>query len=475
MSYGALRDEVNGFAAYLVAAGVRKGDRVALLSPNCAEYAGAFLGTLQAGGIAAEIDYHGTNAEIEATFRKAEPVAAVVAPQHAALVEDIAARTSRPSVIVVLDGSWSAATRQSPAGVTFPDLTLDDTACIAFTSGTTGAPKGVVLTHGNLLANASAICESLGLTSGDSVMVVLPFCYSYGKSLLTTHLLVGGALVLSSGFTYPNVVLDQMRDESVTGFAGVPSTYASLLRRSTLRTRQLPRLRYVTQAGGAMPVAHITELASILGPEKKLFLMYGQTEATARLTILNPSDLQRKMGSIGKPIGGVTIELVKADGSPAAVGEEGEIVASGKGIMAGYWKDPEATGRVLRDGRLFTGDLATRDAEGFLTIVGRRSDLIKCGGHRVSPREIEEVLLLLPEVSEVAVLGKTDEILGESVAAFLVAEAGMTLEAEAVRRHCRQYLAAFKVPTEVTFVSSLPKTASGKIRRHLLKQAAEPV
>lgn len=208
-------------------------------------------------------------------------------------------------------------------------------------------------------------------------------------------------------------------------------------------------------------------------PNSRVFVMYGQTEATARLTYLEPEDLERKLGSIGKAIPGVTIEVIKDDGSPAAPGEEGEIVASGANIMAGYWENPEETAKVLRNGKLHTGDRAKVDEEGYLYIVGRSSDMIKSGAHRISPKEIEETIQEMDPVHEVAVVGVPDDILGEAIRAVVVLKDGHACDAHAVQKHCHLKLAPFKMPREVVFASSLPKTSSGKVQKFRLKESPE--
>ncbi len=299
-------------------------------------------------------------------------------------------------------------------------------------------------------------------------MVILPFHYSYGNSLLTTHVMAGASLVLENSFVFPNVVLDRIEEERVTGFAGVPSTFAILLNRSNLRKRAFPSLRYVTQAGGAMSPKLAGDLREAL-PGTDVFIMYGQTEATARLTYLDPSELLRKAGSIGKAIPGVRITLRKEDGAPASSGEVGEIVAEGDNVMAGYWNSPAETEAVLKDGRLHTGDLAQEDEEGFLYIVGRRSEMIKTAGHRVSPKEIEDVISGIPGIHEAAVVGVQDEMLGQAIRAFVVCDPGVDLAARDVLKHCSESLEPFLVPRDVVFLDGLPKSSSGKVDRAVLK------
>ena len=231
-------------------------------------------------------------------------------------------------------------------------------------------------------------------------MVVLPFHYIYGKSLLNTHFFVGGSVVVDNRFLYPNVVLQTLQEQEVTGFAGVPSTFTILLNRSNLKALKFPKLRYVTQAGGAMAPAVQKEVAAVFAPAR-LFIMYGATEASARLSFLDPDDLPCKWGSIGKAIANVELFVADDLGRPLPAGEEGEIVARGSNLMSGYWNHPEEAEKVLRNGLYSTGDIGRMDAEGFLYIVGRTRDMIKIGGNRVSAKEIEEALHEHPDVVEV--------------------------------------------------------------------------
>jgi acyl-CoA synthetase (AMP-forming)/AMP-acid ligase II len=270
-------------------------------------------------------------------------------------------------------------------------------------------------------------------------------------------------LVLEDNFELPQLILQRMQDAAITGFAGVPSTFALLLGRCRLEDFRLDRLRYVTQAGGAMARPLIERLHAAL-PRCKLFIMYGQTEATARLTYLPPENLESHVGSVGIPIPGVEIE-VRTGGRRAAAGEGGEIHARGPNIMLGYWNDERATAEVLRDGWLCTGDLGHCDADGFLYIDGRAVEMIKVGAFRVSPLEIEEVIAALSGVLEVGVTGVADEMLGQAIKAVVVPRDGAGLDVRAVKAHCRKQLATYKVPKVVEFAATLPRTSSGKIQR----------
>ncbi len=488
--YGEINQGVSRLASFLLKSGIRPGDRAGILSENSPEYIISYLGIQKAGGISVDINHQYSAHEVKKILNNC--LASILLVENKYFKVAVETLNGAPFVktVIIIDSQNKGLLpiltmrekisahidlfilediiKNDDVSGRFPELSGKDIASIVYTSGTTGEPKGIMLSHDNFISNAKSIIQYLHLTGNDKVMVVLPFCYSYGKSLLTTHIMAGGTLVLESSFMYPNVVLDKMAEEEVTGFAGVSSTFAILLNRSNIRKYLFPKLRYVTQAGGPMSPGHARELSSVL-PDADIFIMYGQTEATARLTFLNPGDLLRKPGSIGKPIPGVHLELVKENGISAKVGEEGEIVVKGKNIMAGYWKSPEETRKVLKDNKLYTGDIAKMDDEGYLYMIGRSNDMIKSGAHRISPKEIEEVILEMQEVHEVCVVSIEDVILGEAIRAVVVLKPGYVVDAKKIKRHCQTKLASFKIPKEVVFVDDLPKTNSGKVRGYLLR------
>ena len=346
-----------------------------------------------------------------------------------------------------------------------------DLAAVMLTSGSTGESKGVMVTHRNIEANSRDIITYLGLGPGDRTMTVLPFYYCYGTSLLHTHLMAGGSLVLNNRFMFPEKVLDEMAERRCSGFAGVPSTYQILLRRTHFAERRFPDLRWLQQAGGKLPNPFIQEIRRAF-PKVRLFVMYGQTEATARLSYLPPELLDEKLGSIGKGLPGSRLEVLKADGAPVRPGtdEVGEIAAAGDNITLGYLNDGDETARYFRNGRLFTGDMARVDHDGYIFIVERARDFIKAMGNRVSPKEIEEVLSQMPEVVEAAVIGVPDEIWGEAIKAYVSTNKPGQLTVEDVRNHCLGRLPNYKVPEYVEFLPQLPKTANGKVAKEVLRK-----
>ena len=350
------------------------------------------------------------------------------------------------------------------------DMQDDDIAVIIFTSGSTGTKKGVMLTHKNLIANTGSIIEYLGLNETDRMCVVLPFFYCYGASLLHTHLRVGGSIVLNQN-PFLSSVINDIDTYQCTGFAGVPSTYQILINKTRFLQQEFPGLRYFTQAGGQLPNRYIKILTDHF-PEKRIYVMYGATEATARLSYLPPELVNTKMGSIGKGIPGVTLAVLNHNMQAVKPSEIGEIVAKGDNIMKGYYNDPEGTEAVLKNGWLYTGDLATVDDDGFIYVVGRSKNIIKSGGYRISPNEIENEILSFEKFSGCVVFGIPDEIMGEAVVAVI--QAPDTVDQHNLYKeiitHCNKKLPSYKVPKKIFFIDEFPLNSSNKLDLAALKE-----
>ncbi|WP_456387822.1 class I adenylate-forming enzyme family protein [Desulfolithobacter sp.] len=483
VTYERLRAAAMSVAGWLLAKDLEPGFRGGLLTDDPFEYLAGYFGILLAGGVVVGLNTQTSAKALRYTLEDSGADALLVNRKFSrylkaglpatlpvrALALGGAADTSREGTLPPYDSLAEILDRKG--GLSEQDLPFRqfcDLAQIIYTSGTTGSPKGVMLRHANLAANTSSIVEYLQLTDTDRVMAVLPFFYSYGNSVMLTHIAAGGSLVVNQSFLYPNVILQQMVEHRVTGFSGVPSTYALLLNRSAVSKYSFPDLRYITQAGAAMSPAMAKKLKSIFSGVK-IYIMYGQTEASARLSYLDPQELETRPGSIGKAIPGVTLSLLDPQGCAVAAGQTGEIVARGANIMAGYWQRPEETAAVLRKEGLWTGDLARQDEDGFFYIVSRKSDIIKSGSHRIGPKEIEDTLAVHPAVHEVAVVGVPDEILDERIRACVVLKEDARCSEKELIRLCRRELPPYKVPQEVLFLKELPKTATGKIKKAPLK------
>jgi long-chain acyl-CoA synthetase len=479
-SYADLYQDAARIAQVLVNCGVKRGDRVVLALENSHLWVTAFFGILEAGGVVVPLAAGQKNDRLQYAVRDCTPVACIVdeatasalGPAGATLAMLVDRRGGDHVRHVALD-LHRAMAQASPVAPLVRVIDVD-LAAIVYTSGSTGAPRGVMLSHLNLTANAESIVQYLRLTPRDRMMVVLPFHYVYGLSLLTTHLSVGGSLAIDNRFAIPNIVLKSMQQFEVTGLAGVPSTFALFLHRSSIARMAFPSLRYVTQAGGAMPPALLQQWLRVL-PNVPFYVMYGATEASARLAYLDPSQLSARVGSIGTAIPNVELAVIRENGQRASPGEVGEIVARGSNIMMGYWNCPEDTAAALGPHGFRTGDLAQCDSEGFLYIVGRRQDMLKVGGERVGAKEIEDVLHEHPAVHEAAVVGAAHELFGEVPVAFVALCPDASASPEQIVSFCRSRLPDHKVPVRIMVQDDLPKSAAGKIDKPALRALVKAV
>ncbi|MCP3161435.1 class I adenylate-forming enzyme family protein [Myxococcus qinghaiensis] len=486
LTYRQLSERMRSLAGHLHAAGVVPGDKVLIALPLGSAGAVAALAVQSLGACAVELDR-------ETGATSADAILAQTGARHAFIFgQDARKWTGKPGLShlyvvhsarppermlqalspatctwVQEDGALDADVKVTPLD-TLPSTSAQAHASIVYTSGSTGTPRGVIQTFGNIAANTRSIVEYLGLTSRDRAHLVLPLHYCYGKSVLQTHLLVGGSVFLDPRFMYPQVVLEAMAAEKSTGFAGVPLTFELLRRQAGAEALSKLRLRYATQAGGGMSPDTIQWTRDALYPAE-LYVMYGQTEATARLSYLPPTRASEKAGSIGVAIPGVELRVVGEDGKALPTGETGHLVARGANVTPGYLGDPEETAAILKDGWLWTGDLAWKDADGFIFLVGRAKEILKVGGHRVSPAEMEHQLARHPAVREVAVVGVPDALGGEAACAVVVLQEGVAVKEDDLRRFCRESLPAHKVPKHVVFVEALPRGPSGKVLKAELR------
>lgn len=334
---------------------------------------------------------------------------------------------------------------------------------IIFTSGSTAMPKGVMLTHNNIIANTESIIQYLKLTQDDIVMVVLPFYYCYGLSLLHTHLRVGGQLVINNNFIFLASTIKKLNDFRCTGFAGVPSHFQILLRKTELfKNTMFPYLRYVTQAGGKLENVFILEFVESF-PTVSFYVMYGQTEATARLSYLPPDLLKTKLGSLGKGIPGVELKVVDKIGNTVKPGKTGEIIAKGNNVMLGYFDDPDESAKAICNGWLYTGDIATTDDDGYIFLTARKKEIMKIGGRRISPKEIEAVIYMIPGIIDCSVKAVNDDILGEAIkATIVISENESNINQDIIKSFCSNKLAHYKIPSFIEIKNEMSLSATGK-------------
>ena len=494
LTYGELAERVRVLAGDLAGQGIEPGSRVLLALPNtpATVVAGLAVNALAATSLEVSRDWHadvlgdivarsGTR-HVIVDARDAPAWAQALAGrevEHAWAVHRGAPPTrigdalgGLPATLILEDGRVDTpGARPAAAPAVRPEP--DWPALILYTSGSTGRPHGVIQTFGNIDANSRSIVEYLGLTAGDRALLALPLYYCYGRSVLQTHLLAGGSIVLDSRMAFPRTVMETLAAEGCTGFAGVPMTFEMLRRQVDVASIGFPRLRYLTQAGGAMAPDTIAWTRKAFRPAR-LFVMYGQTEATARLSYLPPERAEEKVGSMGIPIPGVELRVVDETGRELPPGQVGELIARGANVTPGYLDEPDETAEILRDGWLWTGDLAERDADGFLFHRGRAKEVLKVGGRRVSPIEIEQVIARHPDVAEAAVIGRHDRLKGEVPVAFVVLRAGGAAGAADLLAFCRERLPGPLVPADVAFVHALPRNEAGKLLRAELVARLEP-
>jgi len=474
-TYSDIDRAARAIAIHLRNVGCAKGERALLIGTNSFFWVAAYLGTMRAGLVCVPLPTGIKASDLGEIVASVEPMAACVeaGPSliHAQAYGDLHLVTDRRvehPTARSLANLRDLQQRLDARAAWFPPVATDDLASLMFTSGTTGTPRGVMVSHGNIIANTTSIIESLRLTRADRIMTVLPFHYCYGASLLHTHLRIGGSLVVDSRFMYVETILERMIESACTGFAGVPMHFQTLLRNSTLRRRQFPSLRYVQQAGGRLTPALIDEVRATL-PHASVFVMYGQTEGTARLSCLPAEMLDLRRGSIGKGLAGVRLSVLNERGQRVLPGEVGEIVAEGPNVTKGYWRAPEESRASFRDGRLYTGDLATVDADGFVYITGRAKDFVKCRGERIACQRLEDRLLECRDIVEAAIIGVPDDALGEAVKAFVVPRTpGDGGVADRLLAFCKRHMPAYLVPKEVVVLDAMPKSDAGKVRKGVL-------
>ena len=474
LTYSAERERASAIGAALLAAGTEGGDRVAILLERGRDAAAAFFGTLAAGAIAVIV-----NETLRP--RQIEHVLAHSGARSLITTADLLARQPRrlSTSAAVLDAGIIHL-----AGEPFAPVLQHggDVAQIVYTSGSTGLPKGVAVSHANLWALTSAVVSYLGLTEADRLASLLPFSFVYGVGQLLCAARVGAALIVERS-PLPQQMIETIRAEDATVLAAVPPLWTRLLRVPGFVEAPLPGLRVMTNAGGHLPAEAVRALRRAQ-PGAQLYLMYGLTEAL-RCTYLPPEELDRRPASMGRAIPGGEVYVVREDGTPAAPGEIGELVYRGPTVTLGYWNDPELTARVFRPNPLrppdtpdaervvFSGDLVRRDDGGFLYFVGRRDRIIKTMGYRVGPDEILDALYASGEVADAVVLGEPDEARGERIVVYVVlAEQGSL---ERLQGYCSRELPRFLQPARIEVRDALPLLASGKHDLAAMRSASQHV
>ena len=490
VTYRELDARSNALAHALAERGVERGDRVIIFADHTVEAVIAFWGVLKADAVVSIVNPL-TKADKLAYLLNDCRAKALVSDAHLARIFGDAARRSPHLASVIVSGelghagdalaglprvtAWADAVAAG-GGAPPRRRAIDvDLASIIYTSGSTGEPKGVMLTHRNMLTACASIREYLRVAEDEVILGALPLAFDYGLYQMIMAFAAGARLVLERSFAFPAEVLKVVVEEKVTGFPGVPTIFAVLAGMTSLAQYDFTAIRYVTNTAAALPVKHITMLRELF-PAARIYSMYGLTECK-RCTYLPPEDIARKPESVGIAIPNTELWIVDEHDRKLGPGEIGQLVIRGATVMKGYWEKPEATAKKLRPGPvpgeqvLYTGDLCRRDDEGYLYFIGRMDDIIKSRGEKVAPKEVEAALVEIPGVREAAVIGVPDELLGQAVKAFVVVDPAVaaTLDAKAIQRACQARLESFMVPKHVEIVAELAKGATGKIDKKGLR------
>ncbi|MBF0679856.1 MAG: AMP-binding protein [Devosia sp.] len=479
LTYADLVAAARNCAGELVAAGLGRGDRAVIFLPRGVEECWAIFGVSMAQGVFVPINALLKAPQVRHIVADCEATVVISSKSLAEIIEPALDGLENVHLIYVEDmgqGAGEPAPRDVAIG--------EDLAAILYTSGSTGLPKGVMLSHRNLLAGTHIVRTYLGITARDRILSVLPFSFDYGLNQLLTAVEQKAGLVILT-FRFGDEIVRVLRDEAITALAGVPTIWAILTKGSPLlRKTELPRLRYITNSGGRVPAETVASLRSLLG-ETQIYLMYGLTEAF-RSTFLPPEDIEKRPTSIGRAIPECEIFAVTADGRRARPGEPGILVHRGPTVSLGYWRRPEETARVLRPhpflppeqgGEIvcYSGDIVVEDDEGFFSFVGRDGAMIKSSGYRISPTEVEEALMATGRFRQVAVIGLPDALAGEKVHAVAV-PSGDGVDTAEVMRALSEKLASYMLPRAVELCEALPTTPNGKVDyKGLVRERSEHV
>ncbi|MDN3517216.1 acyl-CoA ligase (AMP-forming), exosortase A system-associated [Aquisalimonas lutea] len=482
MTFAALDEAVRRVAAGLYHRGLRAGQRVVVYLDKRPETVAALFAITRAGAIAVPANPALKPRQVAHLLGDSAARGLITSRQRLQLLreaEALAGSHLHPTLTTAVDDAtdgWSGL-QDDAASAALPRRVESDPALILYTSGSTGLPKGVVLSHRNLIAGVESVVEYLDITADDHLVGALPLSFDYGLNQITTALYAGGRVYLYD-YLWPRELLHVIADEHITGFAAVPPLWNQLVQEDWPETVGR-RLRYITNSGGKLPAATLQRLQAVL-PTTQIFLMYGLTEAF-RSTYLPPQELSRRPDSMGQPIPNARIHVVRPDGTPCEAGETGELVHAGPLVALGYWNDPERTRERFRPApdqplelpqaqtAVWSGDLVVRDEAGYLYFRGRRDEMIKSSGYRISPTEIEEVLHDAGLVSEVAVIGVTHPVLGEGIVAVVVPRPDV--DETTLRLVCQKNLPRYMVPGAIVVqATALPRGPNGKIDRAGLRE-----
>ncbi len=472
LTYLQWNKQVEQTAHYLYDLGVRHGDRVAVYATNSVAYMDVWHACGKIGAILQNVNWRLTVAELEGLLRDAAPRVLCYSDDFAEQVNRIRGQVESIEHFVAfdqpangLDRRFSERDRLPEICPYRPELHPDDPWVICYTGGTTGLPKGAILTHSNMTWNSINTVMSWALDQDDVAILNAPLFHTGGINVFTLPLIhAGGTNVVCKGFD-PDQVFDLIAEGTVTVFFGVPTMFIMMQQHPRWQEADFSALKLVISGGAPCPMP-VFEAFWTKGVDFKTG--YGLTEAGPNTFWLPKEDVRRKPGAVGFPLFHIDVKAIREDGAECDPDEPGELIIRGPHVTPGYWNNPAATAAAIVDGWLHTGDLAIRDAEGYYTIVGRLKDMIISGGENIYPAEVESVIHGHPAVAEAALIGVPDDTWGEVGRAVVVIASGSTLTAEALIGYVQERLARYKVPKSVVFVNALPKTGAGKIDKKVL-------
>lgn len=495
-TYSAIDHYTDQLAGELIKMGLRRQDRVVVFLDNSVETIISLYGIVKAGGIFVILNGAMKSQKLRYVLHDSGARILISHTSKAKVVDDASNQLKTKYKII-----WNGHPSEIPTTLASVSLSWDslfsnisisdqyfmnkefiekhtrcidvDLAALIYTSGSTGEPKGVMSTHHNMITAARSIVQYLENNEDDIILNVLPLSFDYGLYQVLMAFLFGGTVVLEKSFAYIHKILELISKEGVTGFPIVPTILAMILKLQDLSKYNLSSLRYISNTGAALPVEHIQKFRNLF-PGVKLYSMFGLTECK-RVGYLPFEELDNRPSSVGKAMPNCETFILDETGKEVKAGETGELVIRGSNVMQGYWNAPEITAKYFRPGNypgerlLYTGDFFRKDDQGFLYFIGRKDDMIKCKGERISSKEIENVIYQMNGIIEVAVVGVPDEIFGQAIKAVIVSDHHVLFSEKEVLKHCAAHLEPYAIPKYIEFVEELPKTANGKIDKNALK------
>jgi acyl-CoA synthetase (AMP-forming)/AMP-acid ligase II len=492
MTFGELADRVSRLANGLADLGVGAGDRVAVMQVNCNEHIESYFATAKLDAIFVPINFRARSEELSFMLNDSGVKAIILGQRYQDMLRQVKPELTTLEHQITLEApaddfvSYEDLIANSSDEERFPAADGDDVTIIMFTAGTTGTPKGVMLSHNSFSSYILANVEPVDMEVAEKNILTVPLHHIAGVQAVMAAIYGGRTLVLQRQFDEEGW-MKLVQEEQVNRAMMVPTMLKRLMDQPSFGSYDLSSLRVITYGAAPMPL-EVIKKAIVEFPNTRFINAFGQTETASTITMLPPDaheiregdpDYEQKMkrlGSIGKPLPDVEVRIVDEDGHDVALGENGEIVARGERLMKGYWNREEATRETLRGGWLYTGDLGYWDDEGFIFLSGRAKDFLKRGGEMIAPEEVEQIIMSHPAVDEAAIIGVPDIEWGERVRAIVVKKPGMDLSAEEVVEHCRPRMAGFKRPEDVIFIEELPRNPMGKVLKRVLREEyPEPI